>query len=52
MGRTFEIAVKTLDQDLRQDLETGRPNCQLKFFGASKFLRGTTIYSDFNHEHV
>ena len=23
-----------------------------KFFGASKFLRGTTIYSDFNHKHV
>ena len=37
---------------LSQDLETGCPKLAIKFFGASKFLRGTTIYSDFNHKHV
>ena len=40
-------------QGLSQDLENGCPKLTVvKFLGSSKFLRGTTIYSDLNHKHV
>ena len=39
-------------QGLSQDLETGCLKLAIENFWASKFLRGTTIHSDFNHEHV
>ena len=40
MGRNFEIAVKTLDQGLRQDLETGRPKLPIKNFWGVQIFKG------------
>ena len=44
------IATVSDDLEASQDLETGCP--LLLNFGASKFLRGNTNYSDFNLIHV
>ena len=39
-------------QGLSQDLETGCLKLAIVYFWVSKLLRGTTIYSYFNHKHV
>ena len=43
--------LKVLDQGLSQDLETGCLKLAIVKFWGAKFLRRTTIYSDFNHKH-